>query len=97
MKRKSLVRDPAILPPPIAPGEILNDQWLRPADMSQSELARRMGVHVQVVNGIVQNRRAITARTAILLSRALPPSSAQFWMNLQAQWDLWHAAQDLTG
>ena len=54
-----------------------------------------MGVHVQVVNGIVQGRRAVTAKTALLLANALD-TSPQFWLNLQNACDLWEAQQELS-
>jgi antitoxin HigA-1 len=82
------------LPPPSSPGEVLNEEWLKPMGMSQSALARKIGVDVQVVNGIVQGRRAVTARTAMLLAHALR-TTPQFWMNLQNGVDLWAAQQML--
>lgn len=80
--------------PPASPGEILLEEFLKPMEMTQSALADRMGVPVQRINGIVQDRRAVTAETAVLLSRALG-TSEQFWMNLQTNYDLWHAHQKL--
>jgi len=63
--------------------------------MTQSALAAKMGVDVQVVNGICRGRRAITARTALLLARALK-TTPQFWMSLQAAVDLWDARKKLS-
>ena len=89
--RSSAVRPyPHRLPPPSSPGEVLNEEWLKPMGMSQSALARKLGVDVQVVNGIVQGRRAVTARTAMLLAGVLH-TTPQFWMNLQNAVDLWAA------
>jgi addiction module HigA family antidote len=62
--------------------------------MTQTALAEQMGVHVQVVNGIVQGRRAVTAKTALLLANALD-TTPQFWLNLQNACDLWEAQQEL--
>lgn len=80
--------------PPTTPGEMLLEEFLKPMEISQSALAERMGVHVQVVNGIVNGRRAVTAKTAVLLGRALGTGS-EFWMGLQTNYDLWHAERKL--
>jgi addiction module HigA family antidote len=71
----------------IPPGRILLEEFLVPAGLSQVEAARRMGVPLNRLNEIVRGRRAITADTAIRLG-ALFSMSAEFWMNLQASWDL---------
>jgi len=80
--------------PPTTPGEVIEEEWLKPTGMSQSALANKIGVHVQVVNGIVRGRRAVTATTAVRLSIALR-TSPQFWMNLQSAVDIWEAERDL--
>src|ERR1700689_3136020 len=82
------------LPPPTLPGEVLEEEWLKPRGMSQTALAEKMGLHVQVVNGIVQGRRAVTAKTALLLANALD-TTPQFWLNLQNACDLWEAQKEL--
>ena len=79
---------------PSHPGEILLQEFLQPLNMSQVELARRMGVPVQRVNTLVNGKRDVTAETAILLSRRLKTSS-EFWMNLQVAFDLYRAAKRL--
>ena len=79
---------------PTHPGEILLKEFLRPLEMSQLELARRMGVPIQRVNTIINGKRDMTAETAILLSRALKTSS-EFWMNLQVACDLFDAQRSL--
>jgi len=56
--------------------------------MTQTALAAKMGVPVQEVNVIVRERRAITARTALLLARVFD-TTPEFWMNLQTAHDLW--------
>lgn len=80
--------------PPSTPGEILLKEFLLPMKISQSALAKRMGVPIQRINGIVQKRRVITPETAVLLSMTFN-NSPQFWMNLQTNYDLWHAQQKL--
>jgi addiction module HigA family antidote len=56
---------------PTAPGEILLEDWLKPANLTQLVLAKKMGVDIQLVNGIVNGRRSVTARTALLLAKVL--------------------------
>jgi len=73
--------------PNIHPGEILLEEFLRPLDISQNRLARAMKVSPRRVNEIVLRKRAVSADTAIRLARALG-TSEQFWMGLQADYDL---------
>jgi addiction module HigA family antidote len=80
--------------PPTAPGEMLLEEFLRPAGLTQVEAARRMGVPLNRLNEIVRGKRGITADTALRLAR-LFRMSPEFWMALQADWDLWHAAHTL--
>jgi addiction module HigA family antidote len=75
---------------PTHPGEILLEEFLKPMDMSQIELAKKMGVPIQRVNTLINGKRDMTAETAILLSRVLKTSS-EFWMNLQVAYDLFEA------
>ena len=82
------------MPEPTPPGEMLLEEFLVPLNMTQSALALKMGVDVQVVNGICRGRRAITAHTAILLSKALE-TTPQFWMNQQNAVDLWEARKEI--
>ena len=79
---------------PTHPGEILLEEFLRPMELSQLELARRMGVPVQRVNTLINGKRDMTAETAVLLSRVLKTSS-EFWMNLQVACDLYLAKEHL--
>jgi addiction module HigA family antidote len=69
---------------------MLLEEFLRPSGMTQGQLAAKMRVPIQRVNAIVKGRRAITAETALLLSRQFK-TSPEYWMNLQTAWDLWHA------
>ncbi len=73
--------------PYIHPGEVLFEEFLKPPDISQNKLARAMGVPPRRINEIVHGKRAVTADTAIRLARALG-TSEQFWMGLQADYDL---------
>jgi addiction module HigA family antidote len=81
---------------PTTPGEILLEEWLKPMKLTQLALAKKMGVDIQLVNGIVNGRRAVTAKTALLLSKVLK-TTPEFWLNAQMAVDLWHAQQELRG
>lgn len=71
----------------ISPGEILNEEFLRPFGISQNKLARDLDVPVARVNDIVRGKRGISADTALRLS-AYFGTSAAFWLNLQTRHDL---------
>jgi len=73
--------------PSTHPGEFLKEEFLIPLDISQSELARHIGVNPRVINEICQKRRGVSARMAQLLEGALG-MSAEFWINAQAAYDL---------
>ena len=77
---------------PIHPGEILNEEFLRPMGITQYRLARSIGVDARRIHAIVHGQRSITPETALLLSRFFG-NSAAFWMGLQSQYDL-EAAED---
>lgn len=76
--------------PPTHPGEMLLEEFLKPLGISQSELAVRLGVSFPRLNEIVRGRRSVTPDTALRLARVLG-MSADFWLGLQQDWDLWHA------
>ena len=76
--------------PPIHPGEILREEFMKPLNLSANALAQRLGVTTARVNEIANERRGITADTALRLARVLG-MSADFWLGLQVDWDLWHA------
>jgi addiction module HigA family antidote len=73
--------------PPIHPGEILLEEFLKPMNISQYRLAKDISVPARRINEIVQGKRAIIADTALRLSRYFGLSE-RFWMNLQARYDL---------
>jgi addiction module HigA family antidote len=72
--------------PPIHPGEILRDELLA-LDLSASRFAKALAVPANRVTGILNGTRAITADTALRLSRYFG-TSAEFWMNLQQDYEL---------
>ena len=76
--------------PPTHPGEMLFEAFVKPLGLTQAELARRLGVSDPRLNEIIKGRRSVTPDTALRLSRVLG-MSADFWLGLQQDWDLWHA------
>ena len=71
----------------ITPGEILEEDFLKPMGLSQYRLAKDINVPARRINEIVHGERAITADTALRLGRYFK-MSAQFWLNLQSHYDL---------
>lgn len=73
--------------PPVHPGEILFEDFLKPMGITQYRLAKSIGVSQRRIGEIISGRRAITADTALRLARFFG-TDAQTWMNLQAHYDL---------
>ncbi len=69
------------------PGEILLKEFLEPFKLSQSKLAKNIGVHTKRINEIIRGKRGITANTALLLAKYFNVS-AEFWMELQLDYEL---------
>ena len=82
----------ALKRPPTHPGEMLLEEFLKPAELTQVEAARQMGVPLNRLNEIIRGKRGVTADTALRLARLLD-TSPELWLGLQNDWDLWHAAQ----
>ncbi|HKY99880.1 MAG TPA: HigA family addiction module antitoxin [Rhabdochlamydiaceae bacterium] len=72
---------------PIHPGEVLLEEFIKPMQLSQNRLAIDIGVDARRINEIVLGKRAVTADTALRLSRFFG-NSPQFWLGLQTQYDL---------
>ncbi len=81
--------------PPIHPGEVLLEEFLKPMGLSQSKLALSIGVHPRRINEIVLGKRSITADTALRLAKYFG-TSPQFWLGLQTDYDL-DVASDALG
>ena len=73
--------------PPIHPGEVLLEEFLKPLGISQYRLSKDINVPPRRINEIVQNKRGISADTALRLSRYFG-TSERFWLNLQTRYDL---------
>jgi addiction module HigA family antidote len=80
--------------PPIHPGEILREDYMKPLRLSMNHLAMALHVPVTRIAEIVHERRSISADTALRLARHFK-TSAKFWLNLQAAYDL-EIAEDLS-
>jgi len=76
--------------PPTHPGEILREDFLVPLGMTQSDLAEKIDVSYPRINEIINGKRGITPDTALRLAQ-LFGTTAEFWLNGQRNWDLWHA------
>jgi addiction module HigA family antidote len=81
---------------PVHPGEVLQEEFLKPMGLSQHRLAMNIHVPARRINEIVLGKRRITADTALRLAKYFG-TSAQFWMGLQADYDLDVAADSLKG
>ena len=77
---------------PTHPGEMLLEEFLKPLGVTQRELATRLGVSYPRINELIHGKRGMTPDTALRLER-LFGMEAQFWLNLQLAWDLYHAAR----
>ena len=78
---------------PATIGEILVEEFMQPLGLTQGALAEAMGVRRKHVNELCNNRRKLTAATALILARVLG-NSPDFWLNVQRRSDLWEAMTD---
>lgn len=76
--------------PPTHPGEMLHEEFLVPLGVTKSAFATRLGVPRSRLNATINGRRGVTPDAALRLERVLG-MSAEFWLDLQKDWDLWHA------
>jgi len=72
---------------PIHPGEVLREEFLKPFGISQNDLAIHIGVEAKNIDEIIAEKQSITADTALRLAQYFG-TSAQFWLGLQADYDL---------
>ncbi|MDX8534919.1 HigA family addiction module antitoxin [Mesorhizobium sp. VK25A] len=73
---------------PATVGEILTEEFMQPLGLTQAALAEAMGVQRKHVNELCNDRRSVTAATALILARVFG-NSADFWLNVQRRSDLW--------
>src|SRR5438270_10347039 len=86
-KSKSSITTKSSKLPPVHPGEVLAEEFLKPMGISQYRLAKEVSVPPRRINEIVLRKRGITADTALRLGRYFG-TSEQFWLNLQSEYDL---------
>lgn len=79
---------------PTTPGEILNEEYLRPLGISQKVLADHIKCDIKVINRIVNGRSGVTAPLALKLAAALN-TTPEFWLNAQKAVDIYEASQEL--
>ena len=75
---------------PASVGEILIEEFMEPMGLTQGALAKAMGVQRKHVNELCNNRRTVTAATALILARVFG-NTPDFWLNVQRRGDLWDA------
>jgi addiction module HigA family antidote len=75
---------------PVGVGEMLTEEFLEPMGLTQGSLAEAMGVPRKLVNELCNDRRAVTADTALMLARVFG-NSPEFWLNVQRRTELWEA------
>ncbi len=73
--------------PPLHPGEVLLEEFLKPLSISQNQLGRDLGVSPRRINEIIHGKRGMTADTALRLARYFG-NSPQFWLGIQMDYDL---------
>ena len=92
LESKTIIRDTSWPGPAIPPGEMLLEEFLKPLGLRQTQAAKQLRISTNRLNEVVLGKRRITADTALRLSRLLK-TSPQFWMRLQADWDLQRATE----
>jgi len=79
--------------PPTHPGEMLLEEFLSPMGITQKTFAAHLGWSYARLNEIVHAKRGVTAASALALADALN-MEPEFWLNLQRDWELWHAQKE---
>lgn len=82
--------------PPLHPGEVLFEEFLKPLNISQNQLGQDLGVSARRINEIIHGKRSITANTALRLARHFG-NSPQFWLGIQLDYDLDAETDRLSG
>ena len=82
--------------PPTHPGEILLEDFLKPMHLTQSALAQHLGWPYARINEIIKGKRGVSPESALALADSFG-TTAQYWLNLQLNYDLWQAQQEHEG
>lgn len=80
---------------PVSAGEMIAEEFLAPLQLSRAQLAEAMGLSIEKINSLCDNRSRIDAEIALILSKVLG-NTAEFWLNLQQRNDLWNALHSET-
>lgn len=80
---------------PTSPGEILNEEFLVPMELTQKELADHIGCDIKVINRIINERTSVTAEMALKLAAAFK-TTPDFWLNAQKALDIYDATRRVT-
>ena len=75
--------------PPIHPGEILQEEFLKPYHITTTELAKKLELSIEQIDAIIKTQQSISTNMALRLSR-LFGTSPELWLNGQMKWDIWH-------
>jgi addiction module HigA family antidote len=75
---------------PVAAGEMLEEEFMKPLRLTQTALAAAMGVERRLVNELCNGRRTVTVDTALMLARVFG-NTPEFWLNVQRRTELWEA------
>jgi addiction module HigA family antidote len=76
---------------PLHPGQVLVNEFLDPNGITQKCFAQHLGWTYARLNEIINSKRGVTADSALSFSEAIPKTTPEYWLNLQRDWDLWHA------
>ena len=79
---------------PTTPGEILNEEYLKPLGMTQNELARHVGCDIKVINRLINEKTSLSAEMALKLAATFK-TTPEFWMNAQKAVDLYEAEKHI--
>lgn len=74
--------------PPIHPGEILLEEYIKPNHLTQTEVARKIGISVKILSAVIHAKRPIDTELALRLGR-LFGTTPELWLNGQIAWDIW--------
>lgn len=80
--------------PPVHPGEVLREDFLKPLGLTQSQLAKELGVSFRAINELVNEKRDLSPEMAIRLAKRFG-TSPQFWLGFQMDYSLWKAAKKM--
>jgi addiction module HigA family antidote len=75
--------------PPIHPGEILLEEFIKPYGITPTELSKKIGISYEQINAVINGKKGMNTEMALCLSQ-LFGTSPELWLNGQMKWDIWH-------